>query len=1040
MNIKQKLIAIFFLVVIIPMAVLMYVSDTYMEQSIYSSYEKIGKQTAARIINNNLLDMMEDGYSYSQYLSLNPKIIIATHEALTNGQQDYLKKILFNQQEQWDISYLEVIDIKNGTVIASDHGDYGIVMPPERVISMARNLGFASKFEFNRDLQKYVIHTGTQIEHNGDVIATLHAGYIFDEITLFALSGGVGAVLYDTEFETYTATQKVNLDKQWVAEIFNNVTAACSHDSSSRQCKDLQFNVTQTTINDMPYIAVATPFTLDEESPQGTLVILQDATQMELDLSSAKQTITTIVSICVFTAILIAFVVARNISKPIVILKDAASSLGEGNFDTRVNIKSSDEIGILAKAFNEMGKKLGTTTVTKDYVENIIESMADALIVTGINNEIKQVNHATLKLLGYTDDEILAQKIDTILPDKDFWNEILLELSKTGSVRGRETILQVKNGETINIIISGASLYNIDHDPQGTVLVAQDITERKKAEKELQKSNRTIIDILESISDAFFALDNNWEITYLNQQAEKLLKAPRDKLLHGNLKQQLPNLPMWFSEAIKEAILYRSAVSTEGIYDRDNIWIELQVYPGQDGVSVYFRDITERKKAEERLSYLANYDALTDLPNRLLLLDRLNQSLTRAPWHERKVGIMFIDLDRFKIINDSLGHNIGDQLLKKVSKRILSCLRSGDTLARLGGDEFIVVLEDLAKVEDAWAIAQEIIDGVGRPLDLEGHEVYVTSSIGISIFPEDGKDPNVLLKNADLAMYRAKDEGKNRYHLYSQSMELQSSTRLTMENELRHAINREEFELYFQPQINLQTGKIRGSEALLRWNHPQRGLISPNEFLPIADETGLILPISEWVLRRACSQLKAWHDAGYTDLTMAVNISDTQFREINLPMFIKQVIKESGVNANKLELELTEQIVMHNAKNAMEVLHTLRDMGTLLSIDDFGTGYSSLSHLRRLPINIVKIDRSFIKDITSDEESLAITEAIIVLAKKLNLQLIAEGVETEEQREILIDMGCHMMQGYLCSPPTTSAKFFKLLQNYQKNSKRKSSI
>jgi diguanylate cyclase (GGDEF)-like protein len=401
---------------------------------------------------------------------------------------------------------------------------------------------------------------------------------------------------------------------------------------------------------------------------------------------------------------------------------------------------------------------------------------------------------------------------------------------------------------------------------------------------------------------------------------------------------------------------------------------------------------------------------------------------------------MFIDLDRFKIINDSLGHNIGDQLLKKVSKRILSCLRSGDTLARLGGDEFIVVLEDLAKVEDAWAIAQEILDGVGRPLDLEGHEVYVTSSIGISIFPEDGKDPNVLLKNADLAMYRAKDEGKNRYHLYSQSMELQSSTRLTMENELRHAINREEFELYFQPQINLQTGKIRGSEALLRWNHPQRGLISPNEFLPIADETGLILPISEWVLRRACSQLKAWHDAGYTDLTMAVNISDTQFREINLPMFIKQVIKESGVNANKLELELTEQIVMHNAKNAMEVLHTLRDMGTLLSIDDFGTGYSSLSHLRRLPINIVKIDRSFIKDITSDEESLAITEAIIVLAKKLNLQLIAEGVETEEQREILIDMGCHMMQGYLCSPPTTSAKFFKLLQNYQKNSKRKSSI
>ena len=424
-------------------------------------------------------------------------------------------------------------------------------------------------------------------------------------------------------------------------------------------------------------------------------------------------------------------------------------------------------------------------------------------------------------------------------------------------------------------------------------------------------------------------------------------------------------------------------------------------------------DITERKRAEARLMQLANFDTLTSLPNRALFHDRLAHALAKAHRSKKMVALLFLDLDRFKTINDSLGHYAGDELLKSVAERLQKNAREDDTVARLGGDEFTVILEGITYNEDATIVARKILEVMGQPFYLDGHEVFVTTSMGIAIYPLDGDNSDDLLKNADTAMYRAKEQGRNGYRFYTADMNAKAVEHLIMESSMRHALERNEFEVYYQPQIDVHSRELTGFEALLRWRHPDLGLLYPNQFLPLAEDNGLIVIIGEWVLHHVCGQAALWQRTGLPPVRVAVNLSGRQFRQENLVESVARALQESGLSPQLLELEITENFLLDNIQSAVITLNRLHDLNVQLAMDDFGTGYSSLSYLKRFPLNSLKIDQSFVRDISTDPDDAAIAEAIIALAKTLRLRVMAEGVETEEQLYFLRSRGCDQAQGFL---------------------------
>jgi diguanylate cyclase (GGDEF)-like protein len=419
----------------------------------------------------------------------------------------------------------------------------------------------------------------------------------------------------------------------------------------------------------------------------------------------------------------------------------------------------------------------------------------------------------------------------------------------------------------------------------------------------------------------------------------------------------------------------------------------------------------------QQMEFQANHDPLTQLPNRTLLQDRLGHALARAQRSHRQLAVLFIDLDHFKRINDSLGHAAGDSLLRVVAERLQTCVREEDTVARLGGDEFVILLEELPHGELATRVARQVIQALSPPFRVAGHEFFITSSIGISVFPKDGEDAQTLLKQADTAMYRAKEQGRNTFQFYTAALNVAILARLNLEHDLRYALERAELRLHYQPQVDLACHRVIGVEALLRWQHPQRGLVSPSEFIPLAEDTGLILPIGEWVLRTACAQGKAWQDQGLGPLRVAVNLSARQFLQLELPAVVAETLQESGLPAACLELEITESLLMHDLDGAIGTLRGLKAMGVQLALDDFGTGYSSLSYLKRFPLDRLKIDRSFVGDITSAADEAAIALAVIALAHSMRLQVLAEGVETATQLAVLQSGGCQQMQGFYFSRP-----------------------
>jgi diguanylate cyclase (GGDEF)-like protein/PAS domain S-box-containing protein len=453
--------------------------------------------------------------------------------------------------------------------------------------------------------------------------------------------------------------------------------------------------------------------------------------------------------------------------------------------------------------------------------------------------------------------------------------------------------------------------------------------------------------------------------------------------------------------------------------------IELEGSPAVLGTAF---DVTERKRAEERIRSLAYHDTLTGLPNRLLFADRLGLAVAQAHRLGQRLAVLFLDLDGFKLINDSLGHSLGDRLLEVVAERIQGALREGDTVARLGGDEFTLLLPGVSRAEDAPKVAEKILETLRQPVAIDGRELYVTGSVGISLYPDDGSDPETLVRNADAAMYRAKDRGRDNYQLYAPAMNATAVERLALESSLRKALSQDALRLHYQPLLDLATGGVYGVEALLRWERPGHGLVFPDEFIPLAELTGLIIPIGPWVWRSACVQVKRWHSSGYRDLRLAVNLSARQFQQPDVAAQVTRALEETDFPPTHLDLEITESYAMQNPEAAIQTLRELKAVGVGLSIDDFGVGYSSLSYLKRLPIDTLKIDRSFVRDITTDPDDAAIVTAVIAMARTLELRVVAEGVETEPQRAFLAAQGCDRAQGFLWSRAVPPDECEKLLR------------
>ncbi|MFA6904219.1 MAG: EAL domain-containing protein [Gallionellaceae bacterium] len=635
---------------------------------------------------------------------------------------------------------------------------------------------------------------------------------------------------------------------------------------------------------------------------------------------------------------------------------------------------------------------------------------------------------------------------------------ILLDLYLSDS-QGIQTLDKLFSIESQIPIIT---LCDIDHDEVSRLSILHgaqdylisthlDITYLSRAirnvlERDLVKEDRLLereraVVTLNSIGDAVISTNIDGNIAYLNKVAESMTGWSHTeaigqpftsvfRIIDSVTRQELPSPLDMAIEKNMAVGLSRNTV----LIDRDGaeVSIEDSAAPILDhagricGGVIVFHDVSEARAIMHKMSHLAQHDYLTDLPNRLMLSDRLVQSISLARRHNKKLALLFIDLDHFKHINDSLGHPIGDKLLQSVAQRILTCVRDSDTVSRQGGDEFILLLSEIDQDSDAASSAAKILASLSEPYCIDEHNLNITLSIGISVFPGDGEDGETLLKNSDVAMYHAKENGRNNFQFFKKDMNDLSVEKLSLESNLRLALTRNEFFLHYQPKVNLQTGAITGAEALIRWQHPTHGLLYPKQFIPIAEKSGLIVPIGQWVLHEACRQAKSWQNAGLLPTPVAVNISAAEFRSANFIAGIRAILAETGLEPRYLEIELTEGVLVQDVELSLARLREIRAMGIHLAIDDFGTGYSSLSRLSQFPIDSLKIDQSFVQDIATDVSDAAIVSAVIGMGNNLRLRVSAEGVETKKQLAFLQAKQCDEGQGLYFSPPVDADAFARL--------------
>ena len=673
----------------------------------------------------------------------------------------------------------------------------------------------------------------------------------------------------------------------------------------------------------------------------------------------------------------------------------------------------------------------------KEYSDNLIQTANAMIVGLDAGGNVRTFNEAAEQVTGYGRAEMLGRNwFEVVVPQARYpevW-EAFSQWQAAGHLpRTFENPILTKSGEERHITWQNSELKQ-DGKVTGTISFGIDITERKQAELKLCKLSRAV----EQSANTVVITDIKGIIEYVNPRFCEITGYAADEVI-GKTPRILKSgeAPPQVYERLWKTLLAGDTWHGE-FHNRkkngDLYWCLETISPIKDEIGCISNfvsvteDISDLKYAESTIKHLAYYDPLTNLPNRRLFRDRLEQAVIGARRDGDMLAVMHLNLDRFKLVNDTLGHETGDQLLKAVAERLANSLREGDTIARLSGDEFMVVAQHLAQGEDAVRVAEKIVEVLQQPFVMQAHEFFISTSIGICIFPTDTDDIDTLFKNADIALRQAKEVGHNNFRFFSADMNADTLSQLELEAGLRHALERNEFVLHYQPQVNIENGKTVGVEALIRWMHPEHGLVPPSEFIPLAEETGLILSLSEWVLKTACSQMREWQDAGLPAVRVAVNLSAKHFRQPDLVTTVARILHETRLAPQYLELEITEGTIMLNAEQTIAVLHELRAMGVELSVDDFGTGYSSLSYLKRFPVNTLKIDRSFVKDVTTNPEDAALARAIIAMAHSLNLRVIAEGVETEGQQVFFADHHCDEIQGYYFSRPLPADDCAKFLQ------------
>ncbi len=729
---------------------------------------------------------------------------------------------------------------------------------------------------------------------------------------------------------------------------------------------------------------------------------------------------------------LVAWALARRIVGPVAVASNVAERIAAGKLDVAVPKGSADELGALLAAMGVMrdnikammDREVAQRRSAQARLADALERSQEGVVVVDVDDGIVLANAQAADFLG-----VPPSLLKPGTPLSQLEPALQGAADAAHLLTRRDKDLQA----TSEILMADGRWLRISRSPthdDGFIVLCSDISRLKKQEWSLRETNLLLDAALENMSQGLCLFDAQGRLEVFNRRYLEIFRLPADRVKPGIAFREVlevsianGNHPKKSVDEVLAELEQRRRDNAKGphLYEFSDGRVVSSLYsPTADGrwVATY-EDVTERRQAEAKIMHMARHDALTNLPNRVLFKDKMEEALARGD----ELAVMFLDLDRFKSVNDSLGHPVGDALLCAVTERLQQVVLDADTVARLGGDEFAIVQRNTSP-NDASELAARIIDTLVEPFDVHGHQVIIGTSIGIAMAPSDGNEPDQLLRNADMALYRAKADGRGAYHFFQPEMDAQMQERRRLELDLRKALIGDQFELHYQPLVDVDSGEVSGFEALIRWNHPERGLVTPDEFIPVAEEIGLIVPLGDWVLKQACRDAATWP----AKLTVAVNLSAVQFRNPSLALSVVSALGQSGLAAARLELEITETVLLQDDKAVLDTLHQFHDLGVRICMDDFGTGYSSLSYLRSFPFDKIKIDRSFIRELGKESDGVAIVRAVMELGSSLGMITTAEGVETEEQLEILRREGCMQVQGFLFGNPRPAAEVAAMLR------------